>query len=352
MPMLVSEAVPRFTEYLRGRGLAEGTVKRHAWAAGEFARSCQVAKGPRATMGQVDPECVSRFFASIEGGQGSRNNKLETVRAFLNWAEKFRLLRPGFTCAGLLEGYRCRKAERQPKHYISAAEFPAALDIAGSRNPCDRAVIAVALYTLARASEIRVLRLRDLDLANGNINLYREKRNRWTVTGVTPELDQEMRVWLQAYAQEVGYFTPVTMVREHPDWLLTPSRQGWNCGFRLQPDKPICAMERIAKRVLTGLGVTTTAKGKAVDHLGEGMHTIRRSGARELFKHLSTTEGKDQALIRVQAILDHEDSKETLRYIGMDREKDEANDWLRGNSMYGQPPAPLGGAVIPIRRVV
>jgi integrase len=350
MPMLVTEAVPRFTEYEKGRGLAEGTVRRHGWAAAEFARSCQATKGPRVTMGQIDPECVSRFFAAQEGGQGSRNNKLETVRAFLTWADKFRLLRPGFTAAGLLEGYRARKAERQPKHYIPAADFAAALDIAGNRNPCDRAVVALALYTLGRQSELKALRLRDLDLEAGTVRLFRQKRQRNTETGVTPELDLEMRDWLAVYAREMGYMSGMAMTVEHPDWLLVPSRQGWNCGYRLQPEQPICAMERVAKRVLTGLGVQGTREGKSVRHLGEGMHTLRRSGARAMLKHLSENLGHQRALVQVSIMLDHEDTKMTLQYIGMEQEKDELNDWLRGHSMYGRLPEPIEAAVLKFRR--
>jgi integrase len=349
MVLLITDAVPRFTEYMRGRGLAKSTIRRHGWAAWEFARYCQDVKGPGATMGQVDHECVSRFFAAQHSGQGSRNNKLETVRAFLKWAGKFGYLRPGLSPDALLDGYRTRKAERQPKYYLEAAEFPAALDVAGMHNPGDRAIIALGLYTLARASEIRGIRLCHLDLAKGNLSLYREKRDRWTVTGITPELDAELRRWLAVYADQTGYFSPWTMMREHPDWYLVPTRQGWNGGWALQPDRPIVAMERIAKRVLTGLGVTATSPGRVVEHKGEGMHTIRRSGARELFKYLSATDGKDQALLTVKSVLDHEDIKETLRYIGMDQEKEAANAWLRANSMYGQHATPQGH-LVPLRR--
>lgn len=350
MPVKIADAVAPFLDYTLGRGLAPGTVKRHGTAISRFARVCQQVKGPQATMGQVDHQCVASFFSDLGGGQGHRNNALDSLKRFLSWAENWGYLRPGFTAAKLLEGYKTRQAERQPKYYLDAAEFPAALEAAGGRNPRDRAVIAIALNTLARQSEIAALRLCDLDLGHLDIRMYRKKRKRWTTTGVTPELHEEMETWLKVYAQKMGYLAPATMIREHPDWLLVPAIWAWNGGYRLNPDKPLGAMERVAKRVLTDLGVQGTRDGKSVSHLGEGMHTIRRSGARAMLKNLSEGLGHQRALVQVSVMLDHEDTKLTLRYIGMDQEKDELNDWLRGNSMYGNAPDPVDAAVLRFRR--
>lgn len=350
MIIKIADAVPEFLDYMSGRGLSAGTVKRHGVAARAFALACRKVKGANATMGQVDHSCVARFFGDMTGSQGYRNNNLETLRAFLGWAEKWGYLRHNFTAAQLLEGYRGRKAERQPKYYLDAQEFPAALEAAGSRHPCDRAVIALALFTLARQSEIKTIRLCDYDAGKGEIRLYREKRDRWTTTGVTPELASELYRWLVIYAREAGYMSPHTMIREHPDWLLVPSRGRGNA--KLQPGQPICVMERIAKRLLTDLGVQETRQGKAVSHLGEGMHTLRRSGARAFLKALSEGLGHQRALMQVSLMLDHDDLKQTIRYIGVEQERDELNDWLKGNSMYWTPPEPTAAPVIPLRRAI
>jgi integrase len=348
MVLKVADAVPVFLDYQAGRGLSAGTVKRHGVAARAFLAACQDVKGPGVTMGQVDHECVARFFAGLSGGQGYRNNCLETLKGFLVWAEKWGYLRPGFTSLKLLEGYKGRKAERAPKYYLDAQEFPAALEAAGQRHPVDRAVIALALYTLARQSEIKAIRLCDLDFDKREIRLYREKRDRWTTTGLTPELADELNQWLITYAEAMGYFNPHTMAREHPDWLLVPSRGRGN--RKLQPEVPIGVMERVAKRLLTDLGVQGTRRGKTADHLGEGMHTFRRSGARAFLKSLSEGLGHQRALIQVSLMLDHEDLKQTIRYIGVDQEREELNDWLRGHSMYGKLPDPIEAAVLSFRR--
>src|SRR5579859_495253 len=350
MVLKVTDAIPEFLEYQAGRGLAPGTVRRHGVAARGFAAACQKVKGPQATMGQVDHACVARFFSDLPGEQGYRHNCLETVKAFLGWAEKWGYLRPNFTAAKLLDGYKGRKAERQPKYYLDAEEFPAALEAAGTRHPADRAIVALALFTLARASEIGPARLADIDLAKGEIRLYREKRDRWTTTGMTPELVAEMNMWLRFYAAQMGYLSPYTMMREHPGWLLVPSRSRGH--GRLQPETPVSAMERVAKRLLTDLGVTATRQGKTADHLGEGMHTFRRSGARAFLKSLSERLGHQRALIQVSLMLDHDDLKQTIRYICVEQERDELNDWLKGNSMYGQPEPPQGGSLIQFRRAM
>lgn len=352
MSLKIADAVPRFEEYAQSRGLATGTVRRHVKLARQFVRVVEEVKGDGATMEQVDHECVARFFATLGGAQGHRNNALESVRAFLAWAGKFGYLRRPLTAALLLDGYKSKPAERQPKYYIEAAGFPAALEAAGSHNPVDRAVIAIALYTLARQSEIASIRLKDLDLDSRTVRLRRHKAKHWTETGLTPELVAELDQWLITYAGKTGYWNPRVMIRERPDWYLVPSRQSWHGGYRLQPTVPISMMERVVKRVLTGLKVEGTREGKSVQHLGEGMHTIRRSGARAMLKNLSEAYGHDRALIQVSIMLDHQDTKMTLRYIGMDLEKTELNDWLRGHSMYGHTDPPPVAAVVPLRSVV
>jgi hypothetical protein len=50
-------------------------------------------------------------------------------------------------------------------------------------------------------------------------------------------------------------------------------------------------------------------------------------------------------------MLDHKDTKMTLRYIGMEQEREELNDWLKGHSMYGETEPPPAAAVIPLRRI-
>lgn len=338
MPTYVADTVEPFRAFMTGRGMSPGTIERHLSAvAGEragFIPTVQKIKGPRPTVGQIDNECVDRHLAAHTGGSGSRANKIESLRLYLRWAENRGLLRPGFTADKLLEGYKGRRGQRQPKYYIPVEDFPALLALA--HNERDRAVLAIALYTLARQGEIGMLTLKEVDFSRKIIKIYREKRKRWTETAMAPELQAELTQWLKVYAYMQGYEDYRGMMREHPDWLLVPARRTWNGGgWKLQPDVQISAMERIVKTALTDMGVTVTEDGLSVKHKGEGMHTIRRSGARALFARLVEKVGYEGALTFVQALLDHETQEMTLKYIGMDWVKEQLNNWLLTNSMYG-----------------
>jgi integrase len=330
MVVTVQQAVGDFMDFMAGRGLAAGTIARQRGSLegrNGFIQACRKTKGPNPTMGQVDFRCVTEYFKAHQGGNGSRNNKLVVLRKFLGWAEGRRLLRPGLTAAALLDGYDHRKVSRSRKLYVEADRFAEMLDAAEKQHPRDRAVVALILYTLARQSEIKPMRLKDLNLDSRDLRMYRQKTGRHTETGVTPDLETEMNEWLDWYALHTAQASPAQMVADHPDWYLTPARRRGVLRNQLNPERPLVAPERIMQGALMTMGYE--------DLKGEGCHTGRRSGARAMFRHLRDSIGWDGALIRVQAMLDHEDPQMTLRYIGLDQEKDELNTWLKTNSMYG-----------------
>jgi integrase len=336
MPTLVRTAISQYAEVLAGQGLKQPYVDRILYTlqgrAGLLA-ACQKTKGPNVTMGQVDDHCVSVFFQSHTGGNGSRNNKLVHVRKFLVWAERKKMLRPGVCVEDILAGQHARKFQRAPKIYLEADEFEALLDRAEEHHIRDRALVAVILFTLARQSEVRLMKLSDLDLAKQTLQVYREKTSRWTEAGVTPELAEEMNYWLTWYADNTGYGTDVDrMVAEHPDWHLIPCGKTGRHWRDMNPERPVNAVQDIVQNVLAAMGYESLKN--------EGGHTVRRSGARQMFLHLRDDLGSDGALVMVQAMLDHDNVMVTLKYIGMDQEKDKLNNWLKTNSMYGTRPRP------------
>lgn len=349
MVLKVAAAAAQFADFMAGQGLAPATVRRQLGSIrgrGGFVESSQKLKGPGVTMGQLDHQCVASYFAAHTGVVGSRNQKLIAVRKFLEWAEMRKLLRPGFTAKDLLTGQKHKRPTRRPKIYVPPERFGEMLDIAGRHHPRDRAAVALILYTLERQSEMKAERLRDLDLVAGNIAIYREKRDRWTHTAVGPDLRDEMERWLDAYSSLKCYASPGLLTATRPDWLLVPTGYHGGENWRyLATGTPIGQPEHIMQMVLSQMGYPE-------DELkGEGCHTVRRSGARALFDHLRDDLGFDGALLSTAAMLDHEDPQETLGYIGRDHLRDEMNNWLSSNRMYGTPAqAPEPGAnVIPIR---
>lgn len=346
--MYVPEALDLWRAEQVTSGLAENTVYNQGLHISRLERVCvQLARerGKRSPLqvGEIDSRVISAYFATCVGQQGNRNNMLIVLRKFLKWAELARELPAGETDR-LLAAYRHRKAPRQPKYYVPVEDFGTLIESA-SRHPCDRAVMALALYTLCRRSEIDRLRLKDVDLAGQTLHVYRPKRRRWTEVGISPELMTELVSWLEWLATELHYGSIQHLMEQQPEWLLIPrlepvfqrNARGQVCGiskYEIDPMSPQRHMERIVKRGLDATGARTP-EGSTVRHVGEGLHTIRRSGARAMLDHLALTLGNDKALLQVATMLDHENPQMTLVYIGLDLERDQLNKWLRGHSMYG-----------------
>jgi integrase len=287
---------------------------------------------------EVDSHLVTLYLAQCKGGEGNRGNMMAFLRNLLRYCERNDWMLPG-TTDKVTHARRAKPFTRKPKVYVQPEMFPALLD-AQTRHPSDRATMALLIWTLCRKSELYELRWAHVDLVNDRmLRVYRVKTKRHTPVAICPELHWELvryRKWIES---ELG---PID-----PDWHVLPRLI--NCGvrnpdtgrydgdtlYRMDPENHPFHMEKIVKRGLDAIGVTSTVQGKTVDHVGEGAHTIRRSGARAMLKHLSATQGFGDALTTVAAMLDHRDVKVTLNYIGMERQKDELNDWLKTNSPYG-----------------
>jgi integrase len=345
--MYLPDAIDAYLSEMETSGLAETTVynqglfiKRFRKTSGDLAR----ARGKRAPfqVREIDSGCIAAYFADCSGGQGNRNNMTIALRKFLNWAELGRMLPAGQT-SRLMATRKTKKAERAPKHYVPAEQFPRLISSA-ERHPADRASMSLALWTLARRSEIADLRMRDIDLASATLHVWRGKRKRWTDIGICPDLMDELMRWLEWMATEFGYGNAQNMMESQPEWRVIPrleplyrrehGRIKGVTGYEMDPLSPQQHLERVVKRGLDATGAVTDT-GKTVRHVGEGMHTIRRSGARAMLKFLSESLGDNRALVQVSTMLDHEDTRQTLVYIGMDQEREQLNDWLRGNSLYG-----------------
>lgn len=368
MKVTLADALAAYSRELASHGLAANTIRCQTGYLHRFRRTCQLvarekSAGRRTELWttELSPDCLARFFDPIKG-QGNRNNALVAFRKFFAWLERMEYIGHG-KADWLLSGRKHKTAAREPKYYIPVDHFADMLDFAEERHPVERAQLALALYTLARGnSEIAGLRLKHLDLQARTLQVYRQKRKRWTEVAISPDLLDELTEWLGIYASLTDHSSPQAMISEHPDWYLVPRLEAERVAgpdgrydakltrFSVNPELPAIHLERLVKRMLDKTGAQT-AEGKWVRHKGEGMHTIRRSGARAMLDHLSLEVGQDKALLRVATMLDHEDPQQTLAYIGMDIERKQLNDWLKDNPMYGSRMAPRRqrGAVIPIR---
>jgi integrase len=274
--------------------------------------------------------------AALTQGPASLNNLLASLSGFLQWC-RMRGLMP--RDSDPLGGRRPRKVPPRDRTRVHVSKFPALLDAA--QHPRDRAVIALGLYLFLRGGEVASLRVRDLDLAAGEIRVVIHKTADRDVMPVSAELDAEMRRWLVAYQDQAGPLDP--------DWFLVPSKQpGWGRAAngqlvrdvsldRVRPTRPVRKIEDVAKRSLAGIGhPLRDTKGAS---MWEGMHTLRRSGARALFDEM-TARGYDGALQQVKTWLHHADASMTERYLGLNVERAVRNDAVRGKPMFPSLTAP------------
>lgn len=229
------------------------------------------------------------------------------------------------------------KTRQKPKRRIPATEFPRMLDSA--KHPRDRVALALSIYLLTRQSEMAYLRVGDVNLTNGELSVTVIKTGKFDVMPICAELDAELRRWLTWYSQRCG---PL-----RDDWYLVPAKAapGANPGrkgfagdlllSRIYPTRPMGRPEQIVQRALEACGYATRKDDGS--SMRDGVHTLRRSAARELFDRLCE-EGYDGAGRVVQSALHHSSFQQTETYLGIELDQKRRDDLIRGKSMF-----PIGG---------
>jgi integrase len=340
MPVTIEEAVRAYEDHARSLGLADSYVRIQMSYLNRFAKSCNGIQAKSLT-----PLHIARFYETLPKTPGSQNRALSALRGFVVYLERMKHVKQGST--GFLLGDRkTRKFTRLPKYYIPVSQFGPMLDAAERRHPVDRMTLALAFYTLARQGEIANLKLKDINFDDMTIQIYRPKRRRWTTVQICPELADELMRWLLFYAKQTDSANIHFLVGDHPDWFLAPALEcvrgrrpdgpftASKTTYRVIPDQEAGRLEDLVKRMLDIFGAKTE-DGKSVKHKGEGMHTIRRSGARAMIDYLSNVWNEDRALGMVRTMLDHDSTVVTLDYIGRSLEQKRLNTYLAGHSMYG-----------------
>ena len=344
MTITVREAVASYGTHIRTLGLAPEYIRCQESYLARFAAACGGIQ-----VRSLTPRHIASFYEELPNTRASHNRALTALKSFTRYLERMKDVKPG-TTDFLLGDRKTKKFTRKPKYYVPPSQFGPMIQAAAERHPVDRATLALAFYTLGRQGEIANLKFKDLGwdarmLNAETIRIYRPKRKRWTIVQVSPDLRIEINVWIDWYAGELG-LPPARLIRDHPDWYLVPNLECIRVKngrgqydpklteYRLIPDQPALRLERLVKRMLDIFGAQTE-DGKHVRHMGEGMHTIRRSGARAMIDHLATVWGEDKALLMVSTMLDHETTTMTLLYIGRSLEQKRLNAFLESNSMYG-----------------
>ena len=282
---------------------------------------------------QITDKHVARHFDEVSKTRSpaSLQNDHGVMVRFFKWARHTGRMPVD---SDPMYGRRQPRGTKRERHRVPVTDFGRMLDKAVERDPRDRALVAVLLYTLIRDSEATSLRIRDLDLSGGWVRASIHKTRQEDLMPVSSELDAEMRQWLTHYTAKVGGL--------EPHFFLIPARTvapimhpetGKFLKHRslYKPERQIKYSARIVKQALVDIDFPVTyADGRPS---GEGAHTLRRSGARALFDQLSAS-GYDQALRIVQSMLHHASVTMTEQYLGITADRRSRDEILRGKTMY------------------
>jgi integrase len=263
----------------------------------------------------------------------SLNKHKESLDSFFGWVVANRYLPAD---RNPMAGRRKFKAVPKDRLLIPASDFPRLLDSAP--HPRDRIVVALGLYLFPRQSEIRSMRIKDVDLDRGYAFMRNHKSSSVDDMPICVELDEEVRRWLRFYAQQMPLEPHYHFVPAKPTLLVSApgERRRAQLKAELNPLKPMGEMQDAVQRTLLAAGYDTRDDSGRSNY--EGSHTLRRSGARALYDRL-LDDGHDGAIRVVQAMLHHASVSMTEHYLGMKLDQARRDKLLRGQRMFAAPAA-------------
>lgn len=301
-------------------------------------RDWHVTTSRRTTQGKMPPVSES-----------THNHYRSRLMVFVTWAVHKGYMKSGLVdeafnkSTGVVRPLKVPKVQRQRPTPATLLAF-----LEKASNARDRAYLATAVNTALRASEIRNMKVKDVDLDAGYIYVTIQKTGDVDDQPITLDLDRELRVWLTTYAKDLG--RPL-----HGDDYLFPRRRGGlishyevnDEGERVMvrqpyvwvPDWPIRETHKIVQHCLKEMGLPTTK---------EGTHTIRRAVALAYFQEAAKERGDVAALRETSALLHHSSTATTEIYLGMTPEKNRRNHRMRGKPFLST--MVQGENVVPLRR--
>lgn len=327
--MKLSEAIPAFLSARQAEGIRPNTLanyRRDLKKLLSLVGDVPEIKGKwqaGTVMGGLNASQMDLVFAKLhEQGYapGTVNIFHTTLRAFFKWLRSRGHMLPE---QDPLAGRRWLRDAPKARRRLSVAQTQALLDL--DLHPRDRMLIATGIFLLLRQSEAASLRISDVDLETNRIRVTIHKIKDVDLMVIPVELRPILREWLAFYAAEQG---PL-----NPDWYLIPAKEGFRWGHPalLTPTKPMTRVADIVNRALDKIGFPT--KDENGRSTREGMHTLRRSSALNLY-HEEVERGVDQALMTAKSWLHHKSVTMTERYLGMESGRETRNKDFEDRPMF------------------
>lgn len=216
---------------------------------------------------------------------------------------------------------RYRPIPQKEKNIVPASQFGALLDAAGQgeMGGRDRAFIAAGLYTMCRSSEIRAIKVGDVNFTHKEIDVTIFKTKERDVLPMVQEFEEELLRWMNVYRSQLSVH------RLEDDWYLFPA---YACvGYHQwapSPKRPISRTEDIVHRALRGIGWSD-------DRMG--VHVLRRSAATARVEE-NMAMGHDGAIRDVQTWLHHKSVTTTEIYLSKRLDRDRRDKRAKGQPMF------------------
>jgi integrase len=318
--MKFSEAFDAFVQARAAEGIRPNTLAAYRHDARKFLQFAGDVDPIKATWKQGYSEgglTAAHFDTAFAGlheqgySAGTINIFQSSMRAFCKWLRDRGMLLPD---QNPLAGRKWLRDPPKPRKRLSVAQVKDLLR--ADLHPRDRVLVAMGIFLFLRQSEAASLRISDVDLETNRIRVTVHKTKDVDLMVIPVELRPILRDWLTYYASNAG---PL-----QPDWFLIPAKEGANLGRepRLRPTKKMDKIAGIVNRALDGIGFPT--KDERGHSTREGMHTLRRSSALNLYYELSNR-GVDQALMTCKSFLHHASVTTTERYLGLESGREARN---------------------------
>lgn len=326
---LLSEVQAEYEQHCKARRLAPETIVGYSGLLRIMVR----------TLGDIpvwslSHKHVDQIFASQSWTESSRNNRLGQLRAFFAWCRARGYMHrdndPTFS-------WRMMPVPNKQRQRIPVQEWGRLFN--ACIHPQERIVLATGLYLFLRSSEQKRIQLKHINLAQGEVLIYRSKTKQWDLMPITSELHDYLTEHMTMMAQE-GWTDPEHYLIGKRGQLDVDENNQWVAGTgKMTYDKPFYRPHIVVQRILNRAGYP---------HFREGEHTLRRSGARAYFDAL-VDQGYDGALRRVQSMLGHKESSMTERYLGIELEQYLRNRALSRQAMF---PSLQDESIVPMVRKV
>ncbi len=333
----LNEAISEYTESRKAIGI-------RAWRSEEHTLLSFMKVTGNLLTKSIDARHVDRWMIEHPNWEpSSRAKQVARLSTFQTWCWTRRYMARG---EDILASYRRLKVPEKERPRIPLEEFGSFLERAV--NPRDRIVVALGLFTVVRVSEMIQIQWRHIldleDEEERRISIYRRKTQKWDKLPIGPDLYDEIVRYRLALCKALSVAAP------QPDWWV------------------VCALQRPQTRNERGVYIKAEGPDRFLPHVqlgnprpriqrimrqiglgekGNGMHVLRRSGARAYFEDLRRDDvGKDEALTIIQSMLGHASVKQTQHYIGFESSRELRDRTIRRRRMLKPD---KGGDVIELR---